>query len=95
MKYKVKALDTYSRLNVKDKELNYVPKEGEEFYVSKERLDVLLGSNSYNTAFVKLVPEDKKLQVKKNNKITKRWVKELGNSSITLKDGKQYGEVCG
>lgn len=59
MKYLVEALDNYKRRNLKDAILNKVPEEGEQFEVSKERLDVLLGDNNYNEAFVKVVKEIK------------------------------------
>lgn len=54
----VEALDTYEKLNVQDNELKRIPKKGETFEVSKERLNVLLGNNDYNVRFVKIV--DKK-----------------------------------
>ena len=41
MRYKVEALSTYEEGNVVDNELKRVPKKGEQFEVSKERLDVL------------------------------------------------------
>lgn len=51
----VKALDTYEKLEVKDKELNLIPKKGRKFKVSEERLEVLLGKNKYSKAFVEVV----------------------------------------
>lgn len=54
---RVKATEMYRKLNVKDNELQRVPKEGEEFEVSKERFDVLNGNNTYNAIFVKEVSE--------------------------------------
>ena len=38
----VEALDTYEKKNIIDNGLGRVPKAGEQFEVSKERLDVLL-----------------------------------------------------
>lgn len=55
MKYKVKALDTYKRMNVRDEQLNRVPEPGEEFIVSTDRLEVLSGNNSYEVKFVEVV----------------------------------------
>ena len=55
MKYLVEALDTYEKNNVSDNELKRVPKKGEQWEVTKDRLDVLLGKNGYNQAFVKMV----------------------------------------
>ncbi len=50
----VEALDTYEKNNIKDSELNRIPKKGEIFSVSKERLHVLLGNNPFKKTFVKL-----------------------------------------
>lgn len=55
---RVEALDTYKKLNVKDEKLNRILEKGEQFEVTEERLNILLGNNSYNEAFVKLVDED-------------------------------------
>ena len=57
---KVEALKTYEENSISDNELNRIPKEGETWEVSKERLDVLLGNNSYGKVFVKVVEENKK-----------------------------------
>ncbi len=59
MEYKVEALNTYEEYNVTDVELGYVPKTGETFTVTKDRLDVLLGENDYNRVYVKVVEEIK------------------------------------
>ena len=66
MKYKVEALPTYEEYNVTDVELakakkvsEYVPKAGEKFVVTKERLDVLLGENENNRVYVKVLEEIK------------------------------------
>ncbi len=63
--YKVEALDTYKKLNAIDSELKRIPEEGEQFEVSKERLEVLLGKNKHNKAFVKLVHQEEKKENKK------------------------------
>ena len=63
--YKVKALDTYQLLQCTDKDLKRIPKIGEVFEVSKERLDVLLGNNDYKRPFVELVEEEKAILPKK------------------------------
>lgn len=77
MKYLVEALDNYKRRNLKDAILNKVPEEGEQFEVSKERLDVLLGDNNYNEAFVKVVKEinETKNINKKSTKTNKKGIK--------------------
>lgn len=55
MKYKVRALDTYKKMNIRDEQLNRVPEPGEEFIVSTDRLEVLSGNNSYEVKFVEVV----------------------------------------
>lgn len=65
---KVEALKTYEENSISDNELNRIPKEGETWEVSKERLDVLLGNNSYGKAFVKVVEEEKKSTKKTTKK---------------------------
>ena len=59
MKYKVRALPTYQEQGLKDGELGFIPEPGYEFEVDKIRLDVLLGKNAYNIAFVELVEKAK------------------------------------
>ena len=55
----VEALETYEKNNISDGGLGYIPKAGERFKVSKERLETLLGKNAYNQAFVKVIEEEK------------------------------------
>lgn len=66
MNYKVRALDTYKKYDVSDQDLanehkvpRYVPTEGEEWIISKERLDVLLGDNDNSIVYVEVVEEIK------------------------------------
>ena len=54
---KVIALDTYEKRNIKDDVLKRIPKEGETFEVTEERLSVLLGDNKYQCAFVRIDEE--------------------------------------
>ncbi len=74
MKVKVEALDTYEKYNTTDMELGRVPKEGEQFIITKERLNVLLGNNELGRVFVKVVePVDEvKKAVAPKKKQTKR-----------------------
>lgn len=58
MKYKVEALSAFKEYDLRPKELDHVPVAGETFEVDKIRLDILLGNNSYNVAFVKVVEEE-------------------------------------
>jgi hypothetical protein len=71
---KVEALDTYEKYNVTDAGLGRVPKSGEQFEVTKERLNVLLGNNDSGRVYVKVVEpvkEQKKSILPKKN-IVKR-----------------------
>lgn len=70
MRFIVEALNTYEEKKIEDGALKRIPKAGEQFEVSKERLDVLLGDNDYKVAFVKLVKENKE-EVKESIKKTK------------------------
>ena len=58
--YLVEALDTYKTHNIQDNTLGRIPKAGERFEVTKDRLDVLLGKNAHNLVFVKVIEEPKK-----------------------------------
>ena len=76
MKVKVEALDTYAKYNVIDNELGRIPKEGERFEVTKERLNILMGNNANGRTYVKIiepVKEEKKAilpkkDIKRKNK---------------------------
>ena len=70
MKYRVRALDTFTIPDLErstQKENGdwdyYFPKVGEEWIVSKERLDVLLGDNKYNTCYVENLGEVKEIKL--------------------------------
>ena len=64
MKYLVEALPTYEENNTSDCELGYVPKAGEQFEVSSERLEVLLGENDKKLIYVKVIGEVKQAKEK-------------------------------
>ncbi len=53
----VKATNKYKELNLKDNELGRIPKEGEQFEVTKERFKVLTQTNKFNVVFVEKVEE--------------------------------------
>lgn len=53
----VKATNKYEKLKLKDKELNRIPKAGEEFEVTEERYNLLNKDNKFNVAFVEKVEE--------------------------------------
>ena len=54
---KVRATDKYQKLNIKDNELDRIPKQGEEFEISEERFKVLTQTNKFNIVFVEKVEE--------------------------------------
>lgn len=76
MKILVEALDTYEKKNIRDNELNRIPKPGERFEVTEERLKVLLGNNTHNQVFVKIVEETKTEGLKEGTKETKKKTKK-------------------
>ena len=78
----VKATDKYEKLNIKDLELNKIPKKDEIFEVSEKRYKILTKENEYHEIFVEKVEEVKEIEtatkkvkketaVKKNTKKTK------------------------
>lgn len=62
MKVKVEALDTYEKYSVTDSELKRIPKVGEQFEVTKERLNILLGNNASGRTYVKIVEPVKEVK---------------------------------
>lgn len=72
----VKATDKYEKLNLKDIELNRIPKEGEEFEVSEERYKVLTHNNKFNTVFVEKVEQEKKIETATKKVNTEKAVKK-------------------
>ena len=75
----VRATDKYEKLNLKDNELNRIPKAGEEFEVSKERYEVLTKTNRFHEVFVEKVEEietaTKKVKTEKAVKKTTKKAK--------------------
>ena len=76
---KVRATDKYEKLNLKDNELNRIPKAGEEFEVTKERYEVLTKTNRFREVFVEKVEEvetaTKKVKTEKAVKKTTKKAK--------------------
>lgn len=69
MRYKVKATKAFEEYNMNPAELSFIPKEGYEFEVDAERLEVLGGKNAYNVKFVEVVkPIVEKATVAKRGK---------------------------
>lgn len=64
---KVRATAEYEKRNLKDAELDKIPKEGEEFEVTEERYRILSGKNPFKVKFVEKVEEPKidKEEIKK------------------------------
>ena len=58
--YKVEATKEYERMGLPDRDLQRVPKEGEQWEVDINRLMYLLGDNKYNKQFVRKVNCSKK-----------------------------------
>lgn len=56
-KYVVEALKTYQDRNLKDIQLGVVPSPGSRWTVTKDRLDLLLGENENQEAYVKLIKQ--------------------------------------
>lgn len=74
MLHKVRALDTYKKLGLKDAVLDRIPEEGEIFEIDDERLEILTSNNPYKTMFVaeleKIETAPKESKGKKNSKKT-------------------------
>lgn len=85
MKYLVEALEIYKTKNIRDKELGRIPEPGEQFEVDKERLDILLEKNPYNTAFVKVIKEIKPIEKPKEG--SKEKTEQQETKKKTTKKG--------
>ena len=53
--YKVQARGVYEDYHCTDKELGYIPKEGETWLVDKDRLDILTGENKKGIIYVDMI----------------------------------------
>ena len=76
---KVKATGEFKRIGVNPKELDFIPDEGIEFEVSKERYEILKGNNSYKAKFVEAVEkvrEPIEIEVAKKEPKTEKAVKK-------------------
>lgn len=81
----VKATDKYEKLNLKDNELGRIPKEGEEWEVSKERYKVLTKTNKFNTVFVEKVEEVKEVETATKRVKTEKAIKKTTTKKTTKK----------
>lgn len=68
----VKATNKYEKLNVKDKELNRVLKQGEEFEVTEERYKILTETNEYKEIFVEKVIVEDEVEIDEENIVNKK-----------------------
>ena len=59
----VKATNKYEKLNLKDNELGRIPKEGEQWEITKERYKILTQTNKFNTVFVEKIEESKEIEI--------------------------------
>lgn len=73
---KVKATDKYQKLNLQDNELGRIPKEGEQWEISKERYEVLTKTNKFNAVFVEKVEEAKEVETATKKVNTEKAVKK-------------------
>lgn len=78
---KVRATDKYEKLQVKDKELNRIVKEGEEFEISEERYEVLTKTNKFNVAFVEKVEEAEVIEVARKDTNAETAIKKTRKRS--------------
>ncbi len=76
----VRATDKYEKLNIKDLELNKIPKKGEIFEVSEKRYKILTKENEYHEIFVEKVEEVKEIET-----ATKKVKKETAVKKNTKK----------
>lgn len=76
MKMLVRATDKYEELNLKDNELNRIPKKGEVWEVSEERFEVLTKTNKFKIEFVEKVEETKGIETAINKIETEKAVKK-------------------
>lgn len=81
----VKATDKYEKLNLKDNELGRIPKEGEEFEVSKERYKILTQTNKFNEVFVEKIKKTEEVETAIKKVKTEKAVKKTTNKKTTKK----------
>lgn len=74
-KMKVKALNTYEKNRIEDKELKRIIKEGEIFDVNEERYSILTGKNEYGLIFVEKIEDKPKVEKAKKNIKSEKAIK--------------------
>lgn len=72
---KVKALNTYEKYRIEDKELKRIVKTGEIFDIDEDRYSVLAGKNEYGLIFVEKVEEKSKIETAKKNVKSEKAIK--------------------
>jgi hypothetical protein len=85
MKYLVEALPIYEENQIKDKELNRVPKTGEQWIVANERKNILTGDNTYDKVFVKVIKEVKEEQKENEEEVVEEKTKTTRRRATTKK----------
>lgn len=88
MKYLVEALPIYEENQIKDKELDRIPKTGEQWIITNERKNILTGNNTHNKVFIKVIEEVKEEQ--KENKEEIKQEKEIKETSKPKKKKKVF-----
>lgn len=83
-KFKVKALNTYEVYQCRDTELNKIPQEGEEWIVSKERMEILTGDNPLGLKYVAVVEEVKDKE--KQDNVEEVTETEIATEPVTAKE---------
>lgn len=84
-KIKVRATQQYESLNLKDKELDYIPQKGEVFEVSEERFLILTKNNPHNAIFVEKIEETSEVDDKseeteeESSKADEKKINKRGN----------------
>ncbi len=81
----VKATDKYEELNLKDRELDRIPKAGEKFEISEERYEVLTKTNKYNVAFVEKVKETEEIKSISKETIAKKQERRNKNDNEVVR----------
>lgn len=84
MKYLVEALPIYEENQIKDKELDRVPKTGERWIVTNERKNILTGNNTRNKVFVKVIEEVKEEQKEDKKVVEDEPIKSRINRKKTI-----------
>jgi glycosyltransferase involved in cell wall biosynthesis len=81
MRFIVEALPIFEEKNIKDSDVQRTRTTGEQWEIGKERLDVLLGDNTYGVPFVKLIEEIKNIKVEVDGTEIPKEIKETNKET--------------